>query len=346
MHRQNRVAHQHEYSFLQTSGEVRRFAELGLLVRLRGNQNYMLARVSHPYARPAVKLFVERLAAQYRGACGEKLVITSLTRPAREQPRNASDLSVHPAGMAVDLRISKKRSCRKWVEKTLLTLEKQGVLDTTRERRPPHYHIALFPEPYRRHVARVASTDAPLRVASATRQPARTARATTVTRRVSAPRRATPLRSATPAGTAVPAGTAGPVGTAFLLTGTPLPAAPAAVTGVPTGSVVPAELVGAATLAAAAPGSELASLDAAAQGATEEGEATAQDTDGGEASAAGAAEATVTTYRIHRGDTLWSIARRYGTTVRALRALNGLKSSRVVVGQRITVPAAAGADGS
>ena len=58
MHRQNRVAQQHDYSFLQTSSEVRRFADLGLLVRLSGNNNYMLASVSHPYARPAVKLFV------------------------------------------------------------------------------------------------------------------------------------------------------------------------------------------------------------------------------------------------------------------------------------------------
>jgi hypothetical protein len=107
MARQNRIALEHDYSFLQTSAEVRRFVELGLLERLSGNANYELVSVSHPYARPAVKLFVERLSAQYRSACGERLVVTSLTRPVREQPRNASDLSVHPAGMAVDLRISK-----------------------------------------------------------------------------------------------------------------------------------------------------------------------------------------------------------------------------------------------
>jgi LysM repeat protein len=57
-------------------------------------------------------------------------------------------------------------------------------------------------------------------------------------------------------------------------------------------------------------------------------------------------EPVAVTYRTRRGDTLWSIARRYGTTVQTLRTLNGLKSSRLVVGQVITLPNAATADGS
>jgi hypothetical protein len=138
MQKQNRVALEHDYTFLQTSAQVRRFVELELLVHMPGNQDYVLASVSHAVARPAVKLFVERLAAQYRAACGERLVVTSLTRPVREQPRNASNLSVHPAGMAVDLRVPGKASCRSWLERTLMSLERQGVLDAIRENRPPH----------------------------------------------------------------------------------------------------------------------------------------------------------------------------------------------------------------
>jgi LysM repeat protein len=172
MQRQNRVAQQHDYTFLRTSAQVSRFAKSGYLERMHGNANYELVRVSHPYARPAVRLFVERLSAQYRAACGEKLVVTSLTRPVLEQPRNASNLSVHPAGMAVDLRISRKRSCVRWLEKTLLSLERQGVLDATRERRPPHYHVALFPESYTRYVMNIAGPSA-VKVASAPAQPAR-----------------------------------------------------------------------------------------------------------------------------------------------------------------------------
>lgn len=168
MQRQNVVAQQHDFTFIRTSDQVNRFVRSGYLERFSGNANYELAGVSHPYGRPALRLFVERLSAQYRAACGEKLVVTSLTRPVLEQPRNASDLSVHPAGMAVDLRVSRKSSCVRWLERTLLSLEKQGVLDATRERRPPHYHIALFPEPYTRYVVAIAGREA-VQLASATK---------------------------------------------------------------------------------------------------------------------------------------------------------------------------------
>lgn len=168
MSRQHSVAQQHDFSFLKTSRDVRRFVDLGLLVPVRGNSDYELANVSYPYARPAVRTFIQRLGDQYRSACGEKLVVTSLTRPVREQPHNASDLSVHPAGMAIDMRRSRKSSCRSWLERVLLSLEKQGVLDATRESSPPHYHVALFPAPYVDYVDRLTGGSAsPTRLASA-----------------------------------------------------------------------------------------------------------------------------------------------------------------------------------
>jgi hypothetical protein len=151
--RQYRVAKDHDFTFLRTSQQVRQFVERGYLVRLPGNQNYTLSRVSHPYARPEVKLFVERLSAQYRAACGEQLVVTSLTRPLNGQPANASARSVHPTGMAIDLRVSQRPACRNWLESTLLSLEGRGVLSATREHRPPHYHVSVFPRQYARYVA-------------------------------------------------------------------------------------------------------------------------------------------------------------------------------------------------
>jgi LysM repeat protein len=152
--RQNAEARDHDFTYLRTSSDVRSFARKGLLVRLRGNSDYRLASdyVSFPYARPEVKLFIERLADQYRAACGERLYVTSLTRPITRQPSNASHLSVHPTGMAVDLRRSYRESCRQWLEETLLHLEGQNVLEATREKHPPHYHVTLFPKPYLRYI--------------------------------------------------------------------------------------------------------------------------------------------------------------------------------------------------
>jgi hypothetical protein len=54
--------------------------------------------------------------------------------------------------MAVDLRIPQDAAARQWLEETLLNLEAGSLLDVTRERRPPHYHVAVFPEPYEAYV--------------------------------------------------------------------------------------------------------------------------------------------------------------------------------------------------
>lgn len=45
-----------------------------------------------------------------------------------------------------------------------------------------------------------------------------------------------------------------------------------------------------------------------------------------------------TTYVVQQGDTLYSIARRFGTTVEAIKAANGLTSNTISVGQRLTIP--------
>jgi hypothetical protein len=153
--RQNIEARRHDFTFLVTRSQVSRFVQKGWLVHLAGNSNYRLKEVSFPYARPEVKLFVERLSSQYRSACGEQLVVTSLTRPKNYQPRNASPKSVHPTGMALDMRRPNNWTCRSWLETVLVTLESRGVLEATYERRPPHYHIAVFPRKYSDYVKRI-----------------------------------------------------------------------------------------------------------------------------------------------------------------------------------------------
>jgi hypothetical protein len=150
--RQNREAREHDFTFLRRPAQLDRFVDAGLLVPLEDDEHYRLDDVSFNVARPEVKLFIERLAAQYGAACGETLVVTSLTRPASRQPANASRRSVHPTGMAVDLRVP-DGSCRRWLESTLLSLERQRVLDVTLERSPLHFHVAVFPDDYLAYVA-------------------------------------------------------------------------------------------------------------------------------------------------------------------------------------------------
>lgn len=151
---QNRVARQHDFTYISTTSQVQWFADRGYLVRVRSGPGVVLKRMSHPYARPEAALFISRLGRQYRAACGEDLVVTSLTRPTTRQPRNASPRSVHPTGIAMDLRRSTTRACRSWLESVLLRLEGAGVLEATYERRPPHYHVALFPTQYAAYVER------------------------------------------------------------------------------------------------------------------------------------------------------------------------------------------------
>lgn len=152
MRLQHGVAVKRDFTFLKTPAQVRALAEKGQLERLAGNGDYRLAGVSFPYARAEVRVFIERLAAQYREATGERLVVTSVTRPTTLQPSNSHRLSVHPTGMAIDLRVPAATRARVWLESALLGLEGRGVLDATRERRPPHYHVAVFPDRYRAYV--------------------------------------------------------------------------------------------------------------------------------------------------------------------------------------------------
>lgn len=146
------IAKEHDFTFLRTAAQVREFVEKERLVEVTDNEYLVVSRVSFPYTRPIVRTFIERLAEQYHRATGDKLVVTSLTRPRSMQPRNASPWSVHPAGMALDLRVPQDAAARKWLEETLLELEAGNLLDVTRERRPPHYHVAVFPEPYEAYV--------------------------------------------------------------------------------------------------------------------------------------------------------------------------------------------------
>ena len=152
MKQQHEVAIEEDLPFARQRSQVEHLVDSGSLVAVEGNADFALSKVSFPYARAEVLLFIESLAAQYRAENGAKLIVTSLTRPADLQPRNAHQLSVHPAGMAVDFRIPATAKQRAWLENALLGLENARVLDVTREKTPPHYHVAVFPAEYLAYV--------------------------------------------------------------------------------------------------------------------------------------------------------------------------------------------------
>lgn len=355
--RQVRAANDHGFTYAYDDDDVQTMARRGELVRLSGNRDYDVKwTVSQPYARPEVKLFVERLAGQYRGACGQKLVVTSLVRPKTRQPRNSSPLSVHPTGMALDLRVSDVRACRAWLETALLNLERRGVLEAARERRPPHYHVVLFPEPYVKYVAAKAGNDA----VAGYRSPQPVAASTTV-----AAASTTTTTAASGGGTyKVRAGDSlWTIARRFGTTTTALQRANGLrSTHLKIGQTLtlPGGGSGGAAVAAATTstyrvrsgdnlwtisrrfGTSVAAIQHAnglRGSALKVGQTLT--IPGGGSSSGGEAAAVIARYQVRRGDSLWDIAQRHGTSPRQIQRVNGLSSSRIKPGQVLSIPTAA-----
>lgn len=158
--KQYRKAVSYGFTFVQSSSALNSAIAANELIRVSPDRYMDLHDVSFPYAVPGTALFLSRLSSQYYRACGEKLTVTSLLRPRDRQPANSVAHSVHPTGMAVDLRVPKSRKCRAWLENTLLSLEREKVADVTRERYPPHYHVAVYAEHYETRVAALTGKSA------------------------------------------------------------------------------------------------------------------------------------------------------------------------------------------
>lgn len=150
--RMHRQALDHDLTFHRTPASVKKANESGTLVHLSGNRNFQMVNVNYPYVLPSTRTFVQRLGQQYRAKCGDKMVVTSGIRPRSFQLINGHEKSVHPTGMAVDLRKPRSANCLKWLREMLVSLEGEGVIEATEERNPPHFHIAVYPRPYERYV--------------------------------------------------------------------------------------------------------------------------------------------------------------------------------------------------
>lgn len=329
--RQNHQAHAHGFTYLETPDQVRQFVSSGYLVPVVPNRDFDVHNVSFPYARPEVGVFIRRLAAQYRSACGERLVVTSLTRPRSNQPWNASSRSVHPTGMAVDLRRSANASCRNWLERTLLALEVEGLLEAIYERNPPHYHVAVYPQPYVTYVARITGNNAVMAQAADTRVESewvthRVRRGETLSgigdrydvaiSRIRAENRIEGSRIVVGQDLRIPvyrtvAVTASSDGLSLAAGSRYQPTARA----LPSGSAA-----------------EDFSLDDGGDSAPEAAQ-----------SGTGTASSAPAVHRVGRGESLWTIARRYGVSEGELRTANGIRGSRILAGQEIRIPVTNGA---
>lgn len=279
--RQYKAAVSYGYAFVDSARSVKRYVEPGHLVRVNPDRYLELHDVSYPYGVPATKLFLNRLSRQYYSACGEKLTVTSLLRPRDRQPANSVKKSVHPTGMAIDMRVPRTGKCRSWLEKTLLSLERDRVLDVTRERRPPHYHVALFVKNYEKRLGIQQSTPTQLAV---------------VTKPVSASGDSYKVRRGD---TLSEIATASGVSVSQLRAANGLRGSRIYVgqkLAIPTGGTV---------LASASP-------------------------------------VTSREYSVRRGDTVSEIASAVGVSTSRLRAANGLSGNRIYVGQKLKIPGSFG----
>jgi len=138
----------HSLTFYRTPRDIDQAVADGKLVPLTGGASYELTRgVGFSYATREAKQFVAAFAPQYLAACGTPLVVTSAARPTNRQPRNSNPYSVHPTGIAIDLRRPPAGACQRWLRSALAELESQGYVEATEERRPVHLHVAVLTEP-------------------------------------------------------------------------------------------------------------------------------------------------------------------------------------------------------
>jgi hypothetical protein len=171
-------AQSHGLPFYLTPTNLKEAVAQGKLVQLTGDSTYELTRsVGFSYATPEARQFVLAFAPRYLAACGTPLTVTSAARPISRQPRNSNPYSVHPTGIAVDLRRPPAGPCQTWLRNALAELEDKGFVEATEERHPVHLHVAVLTEPGR--VASLPELGAPSSAPRAAAASAPTRSATT-----------------------------------------------------------------------------------------------------------------------------------------------------------------------
>lgn len=315
--KQYRAAVSYGFSFVNTASALRSNMSTNRLIKVTPDRYLDLHDVSYPYAVPGTRLFLTRLSQQYYTTCGEKLTVTSLLRPRDRQPANSVAHSVHPTGMAVDLRIPASGQCRAWLEKTLLTMERNNAVDVTREHYPPHYHVAVFTRATPTQMASLTGTDSDTVAAADAEDVVHQARVTGVQETLAEAQQAS-IAKATSAPLAPSTAQAGSYQRYVVRKGDTLSEI-ASRTGVRIGQLRAFNNLRGNRIVA---GQKLRVPSRGTAGSSAHQRVVA---------------ANETTHRVNRGDTLWRIASRYGTSVQQLRRVNGAASDSLQVGQVLKI---------
>ena len=134
----------HEIPFLETPKAVDEAFARGELMDLRENPNLRFYKVSYYYVKPSTKIWLDKFEFESRPVCGDELWVTSAMRPVNMKLWNSSPISVHPTGMAVDLRIPKRNDCYKWFLSHFDRDKKLGLIDYIIEKVEPNFHVAVL----------------------------------------------------------------------------------------------------------------------------------------------------------------------------------------------------------
>jgi hypothetical protein len=152
---QFRYAAERQIPFMATEAEYQSRVSTGYFVRLESP--FMDVHARRPYALASTVAFMTEMSeAYYSFGCG-RLTVKDALRLSAERPSNGSVYSVHPSGMAVDLRVRDiGEACENWMNSYLLEKEAEGRVDATREywkmvrgqKVPnPHFHLVVPLEP-------------------------------------------------------------------------------------------------------------------------------------------------------------------------------------------------------
>jgi Family of unknown function (DUF5715) len=141
---------------MHTEADYQNAVRSGQLVRL--NHPNLEVGARRPYALPTTVRFISEVAEQFVTAGCGRLRINDAVRLTSERPQNGSPDSVHPAGMALDLRvINLSEQCYAVLFELLHAAERDRRADVTREWAPEHFHVVVIPEQSVRRVFLEAS---------------------------------------------------------------------------------------------------------------------------------------------------------------------------------------------